>query len=147
MNVQIIDHTPTHTLHDAQTNKILMRGMRFLSEYVVCTCSLNNFDFIQATSIASCCEELEIHIARSCDFLRGGHARNSIAVLEVLTPPTVAWLVEQGNIEELEEEDKNTIQGFTALLVSKGIFQFTIHSLSHVYFLSQLRILDCCFAV
>ena len=71
---------------------------------------------VQATSITGCCDELETHIARSSDFLRGGHARNAIAVLEVLTPPTVGWLVEQGAVDDLDDEDKNCVQGFTALL-------------------------------
>jgi hypothetical protein len=71
----------------------------------------------QATSIPGCCEELEIFVARSSDFLRGGHARNAVAVLEVITPPVVAWLVEQGSPDDLDDPaDKASLQEFVALL-------------------------------
>jgi hypothetical protein len=56
-------------------------------------------------------------VARSSDFLRGGHARNAVAVLEVITPPVVAWLVEQGSPDDLDDPaDKASLQEFVALL-------------------------------
>ena len=73
----------------------------------------------QAESIAGCLDEIETHLSRSADFLRGGHVRNCVAMLEVLTPHVVGWMIEQGKIEELEEEDRNTIQAFTAILVRR----------------------------
>jgi len=70
-----------------------------------------------AASIRGCCEELEINVARSSDFLRGGHVRNAVAVLEVLTPPVVSWLAEQGSPDDLDDDDdKQSLQGFLALL-------------------------------
>ena len=70
-----------------------------------------------ATSISGCLSDLESHVSRADDFLRSGHVRNAVAMLEVMSAPIVSWLVEQGDLDELEDpEDKQSLQAFTALL-------------------------------
>lgn len=70
-----------------------------------------------ATSIAGCLADLESHVSRADDFLRSGHVRNAVALLEVMSPPIVSWLLEQGSPDDLDDaEDKEAIQAFTALL-------------------------------
>jgi hypothetical protein len=71
---------------------------------------------LQGTSITSVCDELEAHITRSGDYLKAGHVRNAVAILEAITPPIAAWSAENGPIEEYDAEDKQCIEGFYALL-------------------------------
>lgn len=55
-------------------------------------------------------------MTRSSEYLKSGHVRNAVAVLESLTPPVVSWTAEQGPTDEMEPEDAQAMQDLYALL-------------------------------
>lgn len=71
---------------------------------------------LQGTSVIGVCDDLESHLTRSTDYLKSGHLRNAVAILEALTPPLVAWSAENGPLDEYDAEDRQCLEGFYALL-------------------------------
>ena len=63
-------------------------------------------------------DELQPHITRAVDYLKSGHVRNSTAILETLTPQIAEWAAENGSLEEMEMEDKTSMEELFANMVS-----------------------------